>query len=536
MAATQPPNGPDTPASRLEDLATPPSTKTASISYTPVPVPATADVPTPSYPKLTLGEELPGLFSENVVAKIYRTATRFITRSSEAQGQAIPPFIPQGFPEYVPQQGHQTGRYTFREPAFWTCGFFPGSLHCILERLVRYPRSVHLPSRHSPDIARLRSDMSALCEQWAEPLHAMSKRTDTHDVGFIVMPALQKSWELTGNRRSLDSILGAARSLGSRFVPQAGAIRSWDRRIQGNLEITGSDNLILIIDSMCNLDLLYYAASHDPKASRLADMATAHATTVMRTHLRPEATHSASEESYKGQWYSTYHVANLDAATGAIKQQFTAQGYSDTSTWARGQAWGILGYAQTYMWTKDRKFLQASCGLAEYFLHRLDTSNPCVEIVGDDDCTVDGATSGRHRRGRYVPLWDFDAPIDDASNPTRDSSAGAIAANGMLVLSQGLAGLGHDRLATRFRTAAVDIVRDLLNFALSAEGARLVTGEDGSVGVEDRCAGQTFEALMRDGTANNNVNAPRRYANHGLVYGDYYLLEFGNRLLRMGFE
>jgi hypothetical protein len=39
---------------------------------------------------------------------------------------------------------------------------------------------------------------------------------------------------------------------------------------------------------------------------------------------------------------------------------------------------------------------------------------------------------------------------------------------------------------------------------------------------------------LKNGTANNNVGANRRYWNHGLVYGDYYLLQFGNRLLRMG--
>ncbi|KAF3343063.1 hypothetical protein VdG2_09050 [Verticillium dahliae VDG2] len=38
-----------------------------------------------------------------------------------------------------------------------------------------------------------------------------------------------------------------------------------------------------------------------------------------------------------------------------------------------------------------------------------------------------------------------------------------------------------------------------------------------------------------NGTANNNEHALRRLKNHGLVYGDYYLVEFGNRLMKMGF-
>ena len=363
----------------------------------------------------------------------------------------------------------------------------------------------------------------------------MADRKDTHDIGFIVMPALQKNWELTGNQKSLESILRAADSLASRFVPSAGSIRSWDKRIQGNLQITcEEENLLLIIDSMCNLDLLYYAASHSSQGRRLYDIATSHASTLMRTHLRPESNSSAPEDAYHGQWYSTYHVVNLDPANGKVKRKFTAQGYSDSSTWARGQAWGILGYAQTYMWTKDKKFLQASCGLAEYFLHRLETSPSCVEAIAGEGL-VDDASS-KHHRGRYVPLWDFDAPIEDVANPTRDSSAGAIAANGMLVLSQGLAGLGYDGLAVRFRTAAMDIMRDLLNFALAPEMTRFVRGIDDDVHVEDVTPGKTFEGLLKFGTANNNEHAPKRYANHGLVYGDYYLVEFGNRLLRMGFD
>jgi hypothetical protein len=153
------------------------------------------------------------------------------------------------------------------------------------------------------------------------------------------MPALQKYWELTANQRSLESILRAADSLASRFVPSARAIRSWDRRIQGNLQITcEKENLILIIDSMCNLDLLYYAASHSPQGRRLYDIATSHASTLLQTHLRSEPNSTAPEDAYHGQWYSTYHVVNLDPFNGKVKRKFTAQGYSDSSTWARGQA------------------------------------------------------------------------------------------------------------------------------------------------------------------------------------------------------
>jgi hypothetical protein len=88
----------------------------------------------------------------------------------------------------------------------------------------------------------------------------------------------------------------------------------------------------------------------------------------------------------------------------------------------------------------------------------------------------------------------------------------------------------------------VDIVRDTLDFALAREkvrfrpGAGVDAGSGGGGGLvaEDVVEGSRFDALLKFGTANNNEHARKRYANHGLVYGDYYLVEFGNRLLRMG--
>ncbi|OAG11471.1 Six-hairpin glycosidase [Paraphaeosphaeria sporulosa] len=447
---------------------------------------------------------LPDLFTENITAKALRTAQTAI--------KALPDF----FPEYVPQDAGQGGRYTLREADFWTCGFFPGTLYTILERAVRFPQSLQLPPEIS--ILQFREQLLTLCRTWAEPLYNMDTRTDTHDIGFIIMPALQLDWELFGNRKSLDSIVRAARSLASRYIPSARAIRSWDILKTRDMEILDQeDNMIVIIDSMCNLDLMYYAAHHTQDPS-LAEMATAHAETLLRSHLRPEHVVLSNKPKvcYTGPWYSTCHVANIDPKSGTLKQRLTAQGYAHESNWARGQAWAILGYAQAYLSTKDWRFLHASCGLAEYFLYRLET------------------TPAYATPGRYVPLWDFDAPIDDETNIVRDSSAGMIAANGMLILSQALAGFGSGMLASRFRETAMMIVQDTISFALAPETATLVCASNGYISAEDSTPGWSFEGMLKYGTANNNEQARKRYANHGLVYGDYYLVQFGNRLMKMG--
>ncbi|KAL2838062.1 Six-hairpin glycosidase-like protein [Aspergillus pseudodeflectus] len=456
--------------------------------------------------RAVLGE----LFSENVMAKMLRVAVESLDNNT-------PPIV---YPEFVPQDGPDAGRYFLRDKDFWTCGFFPGILYLLRERAIKFPQAFpyfgHDKGGISIPHASLSRQLTSLSRTWTEPVQAMMARTDTHDMGFIIQPSIRKDWELTSNQESLDAVLTAARSLASRYVPSAGAIRSWDILRQADVQITSlTDDCLVIIDSMMNLDLLFYASKHlsDPV---LADIATTHARTVIRSLLR--------REEFEGRYplYSTYHVVNFDPRTGGIKQHRTAQGYRADSTWARGQAWAIHGFAQTYNWTKESEFLTTACGLADYFLHRLETSPGCVERpVPGEKRTI----------GRYVPLWDFDAPIE--GEPLRDSSAGVIAANGLLLLSQSLTMAGDVKLARNYFDAAIRIVTDTIEFSYSQERARLVNvGDD--VRVEDVVSGQRFDAVLKNATANHNAQDHDRYSDHGLVYADYYVLEFGNQLLRMG--
>ena len=227
---------------------------------------------------------------------------------------------------------------------------------------------------------------------------------------------------------------------------------------------------------------------------------------MRKTHLRKIPNTSRTE-------YATCHVADVCPSTGEVRKRLTAQGYADESTWARGQAWAVLGYAQTYVWTKDRVFLETACGLADHFIARMEDSPACVE---------------EGRAGRYVPLWDFDAPADEAA-PLRDSSAGMIAANGLLILANALAALGEDD-AKRYLGYAMKIVADTIALCFAHDGAKLVTD-----GAKVMTKGDVFEGILKRATANYNANWSEKWFDHGLVYGDYYFLEFGNRLLQMGY-
>ncbi|OGM50921.1 glucuronyl hydrolase [Aspergillus bombycis] len=471
-----------------------------------------------------LKTQLALLFHENNLAKLMGVAETLLENNDP----------PTRFPETVPQSGTDQGVCRCRDAEFWTCGFFPGSLYCLLERVRKYPGTslpslsgdTHIESgedvRGSRNYDILISQLTDLCQKWSEPLHAMSLRKDTHDIGFIIQPALQRHWELFGNKRSLDSILTAAESLATRFDDRVGAIRSWDRFSNAHHDINSmDDDFLVIIDSLCNLDLLFYAANY-LRSERLLSIASTHATTLLSTHLRVESGSSGDKR------YSTYHVVNFAPSDeGNVKQKLTAQGYSDTSTWARGQAWAILGYAQTYSWTKRREFLDAAKGLADYFIQRMESSPAVVEQEG---------------RGRYVPLWDFDAPITHTGTngdqgPLRDVSAGLVAANGMLILYGQLAGMGELVAAKRYLSYALNIAKDTVELAYNRDEMQLrLCEQDGVTKIQsyEATKGHRFDALLEKSTANFNGNHPDRAWDHGLVYADYYFLELGNRLLDMG--
>lgn len=237
----------------------------------------------------------------------------------------------------------------------------------------------------------------------------------------------------------------------------------------------------------------------------LISMATQHAESIIQEILRPN--------------FSSYHLVNFDPATGKPKAKMTNQGHADESTWSRGQAWSVMGFAQTYSWTKDLKYLETAIGCAKYFLGRLEESK-----------------SRWHHP--FVPAWDFDAPSEDEKEPLRDVSAGVITANGLLIIHQALQSLPSStasRLSQdlNFLDVALTIVSETLDLALDQDFAELKHSKDPQ-SPWNITKESGFDAILRHSTANNNEHAHKPYSDHGLVYADYYLLEFGNKLLRMG--
>lgn len=246
-----------------------------------------------------------------------------------------------------------------------------------------------------------------------------------------------------------------------------------------------------------NLDLLFYAASKSGNAE-MFDAAVQHARTTARTHIRPDG--------------STTHLVVLDPKSGRIKHRLTNQGYSHTSCWARGQAWAIAGFAETYHWTHDDEFLRTSQQAADFFIARLD--------------------------GSGVVPWDFDARDVAGPDQPSDSSAAVIASYGMLLIHQAFVELGQP---SRYLAAALSIIRVVCSNHLNPAAAllgkkiQLETVEHGCVEeVVQHVDIGMGDTILNGATINNFEFAPRRWADHGLVYADYYFLLVGNKLLEMG--
>ena len=161
---------------------------------------------------------------------------------------------------------------------------------------------------------------------------------------------------LQNNRRALACFLKAADYLKARYLPQAGIIQAWGNL--GDPENRGR----MIIDCLLNLPLLYQAARITGDQA-YQDMAYHHARQAQKYLIRPD--------------HSTYHTFYMDVETGAPRFGRTAQGYSDSSCWARGQAWGVYGFALSAHHTGDRSFLDTACRLLDYYLAHLPEDGIC---------------------------------------------------------------------------------------------------------------------------------------------------------------
>lgn len=266
----------------------------------------------------------------------------------------------------------------------WISGFYPGTL------LYLYQFSNE-------------SSLKKEADQKLKLLKPLQFVTNTHDLGFMMYCSYGNAYRLDSEESEKEILVQSAKSLSTRFNPKVGCIQSWN-----NIKSLDGKRILsypVIIDNMMNLELLFFASkvTGDPS---FKDIAISHAAATMKNHLRPD--------------YSSYHVVDYDAQTGEVKSRGTMQGFSDNSTWSRGQAWGVYGFTMAYRETKDKRFLETAQKMADYFIAHLPKDK-----IPYWDFNVD--------QPGYKPVWNYDSK--KYPEPPRDASAAAIAASALIELS-----------------------------------------------------------------------------------------------------
>lgn len=239
-----------------------------------------------------------------------------------------------------------------------------------------------------------------LAEQNVESfLHRVRNRIelDHHDLGFLYSLSCVSGYKLTGSEPAKEAGILAAEKLMERFQEKGGFIQAWGT-------LGAKDNYRLIIDCLLNIPLLYWATevTGDPKYRRAAEL---HFETACNYVIRDDA--------------SAYHTFYFDPETGKPVKGVTRQGYSDTSAWARGQAWGVYGIPLNYRYTRNSSAFNLYQGMTNYFLNRLPEDDICYWdlIFSDgsgqsrDSSAAAAAVCGMHEMGKYLPEVEEDKEV-----------------------------------------------------------------------------------------------------------------------------
>jgi hypothetical protein len=163
----------------------------------------------------------------------------------------------------------------------------------------------------------------------------------------------------------------------------------------------------------------------------------------------------------------TAHESVFNTNNGDYRCPSTQQGYSPFSTWTRGLAWAMLGYAELLEWLASRSdwelvevggraaiestFLKAARATCDFYIRE----TPTCGVPYWDTGAPGLAKLGDYRNRPADPFNDYE-PVD--------SSAAAIAAQGLLRLGHYLVHeVGESEAGVRYVEAGLAVVDTLLD-------------------------------------------------------------------------
>lgn len=336
----------------------------------------------------------------------------------------------EGFPHYADPD---TGVWARSSNGDWTGGFWCGML---------WLASAYTGSEHYRKAAI----------EWAARL---APRASAQSVfkGFLFWYGAELGHVLLGDRDAHGLALQGAKGLAGMFNPRAGLIGLGSEAEEAASVGPAEAN----IDALPGTVPLLFAAAQD--LGETYD-------SIAKQHL---ARHIALCVRRDG---SVCQSATFDADSGELVRRYTHKGSSDDSTWARAQAWAMLGLAQGLA-RGAHEHAATAAGIAHWWI--------------------------AHAPADRVAYWDFDDPAIPAA--PRDTSATAIAAASLLKLARLL-----PEQQERYSTFANKTIARLVDEYLTPVG----NGDPRPRGV------------LTQGCFNKRTGIATA---HELIWGDYFLFE-----------
>ncbi|NJC21484.1 unsaturated chondroitin disaccharide hydrolase [Arthrobacter pigmenti] len=238
--------------------------------------------------------------------------------------------------------------------------------------------------------------------------------------------------------------------------------RNFDERLGVFFQVVGVNRAV--IDTGLNLLPFYWSAAADPELAAIA-----------RTHNTNLLDYGIVREDG-----SAYQAIEFDLEAGQPARRYSMQGYSDTTTWSRGQSWAMHNYVNVYEATGDARFLDVARRVCHWY----------VDHLPED----------------HVPFYDFADPAAPAV--PRDSCSATIAANALLRLAR------LDGESTGWAAAAADSITGELFTNYLTPGGVLLHSSWGRLPPEK--AGAGFSRFPLEDV---------------MPYGNYWIVEAAYRYL-----
>ncbi len=362
-----------------------------------------------------------------------KAALQFATEQYEEMMKVVPDSL-------LPRTTHKDGKLDLVNAPDWTSGFYPGLLWYLYE-------------------FNQNETFKKEAIKYTNLLEGQKNNGSTHDLGFMLYCSYGNGFRITKDSTYKNILLTGAKTLSGRFNDKIGCIKSWNWNPTWQFPV--------IVDNMMNLEYLFWA-SKIAGDSIFHKQAISHADVTLKNHFRKDN--------------SSVHMIDYDTITGKVIEKITVQGFSNESSWSRGQAWGLYGYTVMYRETKDQKYLEQANKIATLIFTQ--------KNMPDD----------------LIPYWDYNTT--DIPNTPRDASAAAITASALIELSQFVA-----QETSKDYLSKVEVILESL--AGSTYTAKL---------------GENNNFILKHSTGflpkNKEIDVP-------LIYADYYYIEALNRYLKL---